>query len=983
MHVAAARRVCWLLLAVGCSVAEDSTSKLPLSGAALRVDSLVRLGDSTYRQDYDSARRLWQRAVDEATPIDDSVSIARALTGIGMSARQSGDHADSRRFGEQALAIKQRLGMGPRDLFRSYNALGLLAWTTERLGDASDLFARASDAARAANDSIALGMVTVNTGLVAKDLGAFDRSRAALEQGRDIARSQGDSVTLGRALNNLAMLDIALGDPISAIASIEEARRLARSTGDSINEVNARGQLATAYRALGEPQRAFALLDSALTMAQRSGQRQEVAEDLTLIGDLFFEAGDHQHALDYYRRALVATDSLEQPEERGNILRSEARAHAALGNFVLALQRAGESLRIHREGGFTYPELSDLIVLADLAQQNGQGAVAEAHLRSAQRIATDLDAPIAAAQVAIATAGVAALARQWDRVLQAIERGRGILYLAGSTAEADAWTLQAHALAELGRNEAALAAGRRAIDAVEQIRGNYAAGELRTTYTSEKADVFAQQALLLLRLGRTSEAFEVADAARGRALLEHLAQARADIRDASGAGRLLEQEALLRRIDALLGQLREREQTPPRERSTDFVAATTNLRDSVDALRAEYTALVARNATTSAASQAVAGLARPAVGDIRRSLQRGEVLLEYLVTPERLLIFVVTPSSVTVHVSEERAAELTSRVQLARELLRRPGTDDESRGVLRALFEIVLGPVARAGTLQQAKRLIVVPHGVLTYLPFAALVEPESQKYLAEQHVLLHLPTSAALPALRGGVSVRSTTRSGAEIFAPVDAQLPATRGEAERVATVLRGASLYLGARATEGRLRQALQRGGIVHVATHATLNSRNPLFSYIELARDPRVTAGDNGRLEVHELLGLRLDSPLVFLSGCETAIGGSWSTRFDTGEDYATIGQTLLYAGARNVVATLWRIDDVGAAEFARQFYEALRGSGYAEAMAEAQRRLIADSRYRSPYFWAAYQVSGSGLADTAGANRADESDKRSGSGVGGR
>jgi tetratricopeptide (TPR) repeat protein len=783
MRPGVAQLIGWLVLACACSGQRDDAQP----GIALRADSLIRLADSTYRQDHDSARRVWQVALEEASRFGDSVSIARALTGIGMAARLSGDYEESRRLGEQALAIKQRMATEPRDLFQSYNALGLLAWTTERLTDASNLFERASEAARDANDSIALGKVTMNTGLVAKDQGAFNRSRAALQLGGDIARSVGDSVTLGRALNNLAMLDIALGDPIAAIASIEEARRLARSTGDSINEVNARGQLATAYNALGEPQRAFDLLDSALTMAQRSGQRQEVAEDLTLIGDLFLEAGDHQHALDYYGRALVATDTLEQPEERGNILRSEARAQAGLGNLTLAIAHASDALRIHRDGGFTYPELGDLIVLAELAQRNGQGAAAEAHLRSARRIATELDAPIAAAQVAIATAGIAAEARQWNSVLQTIERARGILHLAGSTGEAEAMMLEARALAAFGRNEPALAAGQRAIDAVERMRANYAAGELRTAYTSAKADVFSQQALLLLRLGRANEAFEVADAARGRALLEHLAQARADIHAASGPGQLLEQETLLRRIDALLGQLREREQTPRRERSTDFVAATADLRDSVDALRAEYAALAARNAKPGAASPAIAGLARPAAEEIRRSLQPDEVLLEYLVTTERLLIFVVTPSGVQVHVVKERADDLAARVNLARELLRRSGTDPEARGILRALYEIVLSPVARAGTLRQAKRLIVVPHGVLTYLPFAALVDP-AQKYVAEQHVLLHLASSAALPVLRREATRQSATKSAAEVFAPVHAQLPATRREAESVASVLRG---------------------------------------------------------------------------------------------------------------------------------------------------------------------------------------------------
>jgi CHAT domain-containing protein len=154
---------------------------------------------------------------------------------------------------------------------------------------------------------------------------------------------------------------------------------------------------------------------------------------------------------------------------------------------------------------------------------------------------------------------------------------------------------------------------------------------------------------------------------------------------------------------------------------------------------------------------------------------------------------------------------------------------------------------------------------------------------------------------------------------------------------------------------------------------MNRRNPLFSAIDLAGGS--TSGSSSRpLEVHELLGLHVRSPLVFLSGCETALGASWSTAFDTGEDYTTLGQTLLYSGATNVVATLWRIDDTGAATLASQFYQALRESPVPEALARAQRSMIADSRYRSPYYWAAYETSGSGLL-SARANSVSLSDKR--------
>jgi CHAT domain-containing protein len=173
-----------------------------------------------------------------------------------------------------------------------------------------------------------------------------------------------------------------------------------------------------------------------------------------------------------------------------------------------------------------------------------------------------------------------------------------------------------------------------------------------------------------------------------------------------------------------------------------------------------------------------------------------------------------------------------------------------------------------------------------------------------------------------------------------------------------VRGAGGDAGSRATESRLRAALGTGGVVHVATHGQMNPWNPMFSRIEMARGTG-SAADDGRLEVHEILGLRVRADLVFLSGCETGLGPSWSTEFARGEDYASLAQAFLYAGARTVISTLWPIADDGGAEFATRFYAHLASEAPPEALAAAQREMLAVRGRRVPYYWAAYQVSGDG------------------------
>lgn len=116
-------------------------------------------------------------------------------------------------------------------------------------------------------------------------------------------------------------------------------------------------------------------------------------------------------------------------------------------------------------------------------------------------------------------------------------------------------------------------------------------------------------------------------------------------------------------------------------------------------------------------------------------------------------------------------------------------------------------------------------------------------------------------------------------------------------------------------------------------------------------------DDGRFEVHEVLGVPVRSSLVFLSGCETALGVAGATGYDHGQDYATLAQAFLFAGAGSVVATLWPVEDRGAAAFAERFYSAYASRSAAEALALAQRAMMADARFPAPYHWAGYRISG--------------------------
>ena len=118
--------------------------------------------------------------------------------------------------------------------------------------------------------------------------------------------------------------------------------------------------------------------------------------------------------------------------------------------------------------------------------------------------------------------------------------------------------------------------------------------------------------------------------------------------------------------------------------------------------------------------------------------------------------------------------------------------------------------------------------------------------------------------------------------------------------------------------------------------------------------RTGADVDGHVRLHEIYNLDLQSELVVLSACETAAGKEMR-----GEGLMSLTHGFLYAGARRVVATLWRIDDRATAELMTHFYRGILREGLspAAALRAAQQELARDKRWSAPYYWAGFVLQG--------------------------
>jgi CHAT domain-containing protein len=260
---------------------------------------------------------------------------------------------------------------------------------------------------------------------------------------------------------------------------------------------------------------------------------------------------------------------------------------------------------------------------------------------------------------------------------------------------------------------------------------------------------------------------------------------------------------------------------------------------------------------------------------------------------------------------------------------------EATRAHLGELHSELLAPLR---PLLLARRLVIVPHDFLHYVPFHALFD--GQRYLVDDFAVSYAP-SASVHHLCA--SKRARPSGGALVLGVPDPATPFIRQEVEAVAATLPGARLLVGEEATEEALRRHGGRSRIVHIATHGLFRYDNPMFSSLQLG---------SSRLSLFDLYQLDLSAELVTLSGCGTGLNV-----VEGGDELMGLVRGLLYAGARSALLSLWDVSDQSTADFMGRFYRRL-ASVPEKTLALQQAMREMREHYPHPYYWAPFVLVGS-------------------------
>ena len=259
---------------------------------------------------------------------------------------------------------------------------------------------------------------------------------------------------------------------------------------------------------------------------------------------------------------------------------------------------------------------------------------------------------------------------------------------------------------------------------------------------------------------------------------------------------------------------------------------------------------------------------------------------------------------------------------------------ERARSRMRRLHALVWAPLA--GALAQCHRVLIVPHGQLGTLPFAALHDGE--RSLGQRHELALAPSARV--ALHG-LQLQPGPASRVLVLGE-STRLPHAAAEARVVASLFPHANAFVGDEATLGALRAHSSGADVIHLACHAQFRSDNPMFSALHLT---------DGALTVEATEALSLKPCTVVLSACETALAEQGN-----GDEMVGLVRAFLVAGAARVLASVWPVDDAVTANFMSHFHGALcRGVAPAASLRLAQAELMRDHPH--PFYWAAFTLHG--------------------------
>lgn len=349
------------------------------------------------------------------------------------------------------------------------------------------------------------------------------------------------------------------------------------------------------------------------------------------------------------------------------------------------------------------------------------------------------------------------------------------------------------------------------------------------------------------------------------------------------------------------------------------------------------------------------------VSEIQNKLDDNAALLSYFIGSEEIFIFIVTKKNIKAvkkpkdELFEKSANSIRNAIKY--------NVISTFINSSKSLYDYLI-PNLSSGI----NELVILPDGVLGTIPFEALIDSDSEStdYNSSPFLIKNYGVSYDYSATLFTQRKFDDESKSSEILlvAPVDfsnnevrmSDLPGSEKEIMEIRYLFMGTSSRPETRtrlqASETNIKiEDLNKYKYLHFATHGLVNESEPALSRIFLNPDDK----EDGSLYAGEIYNLKIDADLVTLSACETGLG-----KVAKGEGIVGLSRALQYAGANNIIVSLWQVADESTSQMMIEFYKYNLNNdhhGYNAALRQAKLMLLDSVQYNSPYYWAPFILVG--------------------------
>ncbi|PZO42183.1 MAG: hypothetical protein DCF19_08035 [Pseudanabaena frigida] len=924
------------------------------------ADRLFNQGKQQYQiSQFEAAFHSWQQSLTIYREIKDRLWEGKALGNLGVAYLKLGKYDKMIEYQLQSLAIAREI----KDRSGEGKALGNLGIAYLKLGKYDKMIEyqlQSLAIAREIKDRLGEGQSLGNLGLAYYYLGKYDKAIENHLQSLEIDRELKDRLGEGQSLGNLGIAYQALSKYEKAIEYQLQVLVIAREIKDRSGEGKALGNLGIAYQALGKYEKVIEYQLQALAILREIKDRQGEGSVLGNLGIAYQALGKYEKVIDYLQQVLAISREIKDRLGEGRSLGNLGNAYDSLGKYDKAIDYQLQSLAIAREIkdrlgeeqslgnlGNAYSALGKydkviefylqvLAIAREIKDRSGEGT-ALGNLGVAYQALGKYDKAIDYQLQRLAIAweikdrsgemiglnNLAVAHEKLNRYREAMISYQQALTIAREIGDRN---VEGYALANLGNvlsikkcPDLAILFYKQSINVREAIRKDIRKLDKDTqkSYLETVSSSYKRLADILIQQDRIMEALQVLDLLKVQELEDYFKNIKGSDRSAQGV-RLLE---------------------PEKAMSDKLLAISFENSPEINSQLANKIQQLPKSEINK-------------VPDYLQKIPQGTVLLYPLILGDRLEIILFSPNTIpinrTVKISKEKLEELIFEYRVG---LRSASLED-IKEASKAIYEVLIKPIETELVAAKAEAILYAPDGVLRYAPLAALHDGKQwlvEKYRISNLIAYTLTDFSTKPKSQPNILAGAFGGKAGEKKFGQDG-LPATIKEVQAIANSFQNSVTLIEDKFSRQAIESKFKDHNILHLATHAEFNSGVPDNSFIIF--------GNGDKIRLNEISDWQIPNiDLIILSACQTGTG-----KLGDGVEVLGFGYQIQKAGAKNAIASLWKVDDVGTSLLMTAFYSELQKGDItaAEALRRAQVTLIKSSQYKHPKYWSAFFAIGNGL-----------------------